>query len=57
MPEELIDLSDIFSHVVRHTVTIGEETCWATIVLRQVCVDFLTAKAKHVQFLQIGGDI
>lgn len=36
MPEELISLNDIVSHVVRQTVTIGDDKFWATIILSRV---------------------
>ena len=31
-PEELINLNDIISPIVRHVVAVGDQTCWATIV-------------------------
>jgi hypothetical protein len=52
MPEELIDLSNIFSHVVRHTVTIGEET---SIILRQVCINLLIIWAKKFNSCRSAG--
>lgn len=36
-PEELINLEDIVSHVVRQTALIGDQMPWATVIVSRVC--------------------
>lgn len=36
-PEEIIDLDQIYSHVVRQCVSVSDRTLWATIILNRVC--------------------
>lgn len=43
MPEVLINLHDICSHVVRHRVSIGNQTLWATIILSRLSNSYVSA--------------